>query len=92
MEKVHAHVIIEGRVQGVCFRAHTQDEARRRNVAGWVKNRIDGSVEAIFEGEKADVQDLLAWCHTGPPHAKVQKVEVEWESYTGELADFSVAY
>jgi acylphosphatase len=92
VEKVRAHVLIVGRVQGVCFRAHTQDEARRRNVAGWVKNRIDGSVEAILEGEKADVQALITWCHTGPPHAKVKKVEVGWESHTGDFADFSVAY
>ena len=92
MEKVRAHVLIEGRVQGVFFRAHTQDEARKRKVAGWVKNRFDGSVEAILEGEKADVEALVAWCHKGPPHARVKQVEVEWKSYTGEFKDFSVDY
>ena len=92
MEKVRAHVLIEGRVQGVFFRAHTQDEARKHKVAGWVKNRFDGSVEAILEGEKADVQALVEWCHKGPPHARVRQVEVEWESYTGEFTDFSVGY
>ena len=92
MEKVRAHVLIEGRVQGVFFRAHIQDEARKRTVAGWVKNRFDGSVEAILEGEKADVEALVAWCHTGPPHASVMHVEVAWENYAGEFKDFSVAY
>ena len=92
MEKVRAHIIIEGRVQGVFFRAHTQDEARKRGVTGWVKNRVDGSVEAVFEGEKGDVQALITWCHTGPPHARVTQVHFTWERYTGEFPDFSVSY
>lgn len=92
MEKVRAHVLIEGRVQGVFFRAYTQDEARRRKVSGWVKNRFDGSVEAVLEGEKADVEALIAWCHSGPPHARVKQVKVQWETYTGEFRDFSVTY
>jgi acylphosphatase len=57
-----------------------------------VKNKNDGRVEAVFEGKKADVQALITWCHTGPPHAKVNRVEVSWESCTGELSDFSVTY
>jgi len=92
MGKVRAHVIIEGRVQGVFFRAHTQDEARRRNVMGWVKNRYDGGVEAVFEGEKEDVQSLIEWCHVGPPYARVTNVKVEWEDYLGEFSDFSITY
>lgn len=92
MEKVRAHVRIAGRVQGVFFRAHTQDEARKHLVTGWVKNRIDGSVEGVFEGEKDNVLALITWCRTGPPHARVNQVEVAWEQYTGEFADFSVAY
>ncbi|HPD60621.1 MAG TPA: acylphosphatase, partial [Thermodesulfobacteriota bacterium] len=59
MEKVRAHVIIEGRVQGVFFRAYTQEQARLKKVTGWVKNRYDGKVEAVFEGEKNAVQALI---------------------------------
>lgn len=92
MEKVRAHVIIEGRVQGVFFRAYTQDEARRRKVFGWVKNRYDGGVEAVFEGEKDAVQRLIEWCYYGPPSARVENVEVTWEDYAGEFKSFSITY
>lgn len=91
-EKVRAHVIIEGRVQGVFFRAHTQNEARLRKVTGWVKNRYDGKVEAVFEGEKNAVHALIDWCHTGSPHALVKNVEIRWEDYQGEFSSFSITY
>ena len=91
-EKVRAHVIIEGRVQGVFFRAHTQNEARLRKVTGWVKNSYDGKVEAVFEGEKNAVHALIDWCHTGSPHALVKNVEIRWEDYQGEFSSFSITY
>lgn len=92
MEKVRAHVIIEGRVQGVFFRAYTQDQARLRKVTGWVKNRYDGKVEAVFEGERNAVQALIDWCRIGPPHASVKTVEITWEDYKGEFSLFSITY
>ena len=92
MEKVRAHVIIEGRVQGVFFRGCTQDEARLRKVTGWVKNRYDGKVEAVFEGEKNAVHALIDWCYTGSPHASVKTVEIQWEDYQGEFSSFSITY
>ena len=92
MENVRAHVIIEGRVQGVFFRAYTEEEALRRKVTGWVKNRYDGGVEAVFEGEKELVRAMVDWCHTGSPSAQVEKVGVKWEKYTGEFKSFSVTY
>jgi len=92
MQKVRAHVIIKGRVQGVFFRAYTQEEALKRNVSGWVKNRYDGGVEAILEGEKADVQALIKWCNTGSPYARVENVKVQWGNYTGEFTGFSITY
>jgi len=90
MEKVRAHVIIEeGRE---FFRAYTQDEARLRKVTGWVNNRCDGKVEAVFEGEKNAVQALVDWCHTGSPHASVKNVEIRWEDYQEEFSSFSITY
>ena len=92
MEKVRARVIIEGRVQGVFFRHHTQEMAFRLGVNGWVKNRRDGSVEAVFEGDQERVDQIIQWCHRGPFEARVTKVHSTWENYTGEFEDFSVAY
>ncbi len=68
-------VIVSGRVQGVWFRAWTRDEARRRGLDGWVMNRRDGTVEAVFQGEAAQVDDMLEACRRGPPHAVVAEVE-----------------
>lgn len=90
MERVRAHVLVEGRVQGVFFRAYTQEEARRRHVTGWVRNRHDGSVEAVFEGNRPEVEALVHWCRTGPPSARVEKVEATFEACTGEFTAFSI--
>lgn len=92
MEKVRAHVIIEGRVQGVFFRYHTQEKAYELSVKGWVKNRRDGRVEAVFEGDKDKVDRLIQWCHRGPSEARVTYVKVDWEEYIGEFDDFSIRY
>ncbi|MCK4485203.1 MAG: acylphosphatase [Desulfobacterales bacterium] len=92
MSMVRAHVIIQGMVQGVFFRAHTRDEAKTYNLTGWVKNRRDGGVEAIFEGREKDVKKVIDWCHKGPPWAHVTDVHVDWEDHTGEFQDFSIAY
>jgi len=92
MEKARARVMIEGRVQGVFFRAHTQEMAYLLNLKGWVKNRSDGRVEALFEGDKAKVDQIIQWCHRGPSGASVRHVEVAWENFTGEFDDFSIAY
>ena len=92
MEKVRARVIIEGRVQGVFFRHHTQEMAFRLGVKGWVKNRRDGSVEAVFEGDRDRVDQIIQWCHRGPSEARVKNVSVTWENYTGEFDDFFVTY
>jgi len=90
--KVRAHVFVSGRVQGVFFRSETQYEANRRNVSGRVRNTPDGRVEAIFEGEKEDVEKLIEFCRKGPPGARVTKVNVQWEDYTGEFRGFRIHY
>ncbi len=68
-------VIVHGRVQGVAFRAHTAEQARRSGVAGWVRNRPDGSVEAAFEGAAGPVEALLAFVRRGPGSARVDAVD-----------------
>jgi len=92
MEKARARVIITGRVQGVFFRASTQDEAVRLGLTGWVKNRPDGAVEAVFEGDKEKIEEIIKWCHEGPPWAKVKEVKIKWEPYKGEFPRFSIIY
>jgi acylphosphatase len=88
---VRAHVRISGRVQGVCFRAYTVDEARAAGVAGWVRNTPDGRVEAVFEGDKPAVEAMIAWCRNGPPAARVNGVEVVWGEPKGE-SGFGIRY
>jgi len=92
MGKVRARVIVEGRVQGVFFRHHTEETALRLGLKGWVKNRRDGSVEAVFEGDQERVDQIIQWCHRGPSEARVKNVSVIWENYTGEFEDFYVTY
>jgi len=71
------HVRIAGRVQGVGYRAWTVDEARRRGLSGWVRNRADGDVEAVFSGPAATVDDMLAACRRGPFSARVDDVMID---------------
>jgi acylphosphatase len=92
MEKVRARVLIEGRVQGVFFRYHNQEAALKLDLKGWVKNRRDGRVEAVFEGDKERVDQIVQWCHRGPSEAKVTNVHHFSEDYRGEFEDFSVNY
>jgi len=86
------HVVISGRVQGVFFRARTHDMARALLLTGWVKNRSDGSVEAVFEGEEDDLKAMLAWCRKGPPAAKVTRVEVNEEPLSDPFESFTIRY
>jgi acylphosphatase len=71
---IRRHVIISGRVQGVWFRESTRREAERLAVAGWVRNRPDGDVEAVFEGPAEVVAKITEWCHHGPSGARVISV------------------
>ena len=87
-----AHVYISGRVQGVFFRANTRDKAVALGLTGWVRNRVDGRVEAVFEGEKEKVDEMLKWCHEGPRFSEVDEVGVEFEKPSGEFTGFEVRY
>jgi len=90
MEKKRVHVWISGKVQGVFYRAYTQDAARTHGVTGWVRNLPDGRVEAVFEGDARAVDAMVQWCHRGSPLSRVDRVEVQEEPYQGEFADFGV--
>ena len=91
-KQVRAHVIISGRVQGVFFRVETQRAAERFGVLGWVRNRPDGTVEAVFEGGQQAVDAVLAWCKEGPNLAVVDHVDLNWQEYTGEFERFDITY
>jgi len=91
-DKARLHVLIEGRVQGVFFRAYTRDEARARGLSGWVRNLPDGRVEALFEGERAALDSMLAWCRQGPRYAYVDSVTEDWQPYQGDFSDFHIRY
>ncbi|TSD09626.1 acylphosphatase [Haloglomus irregulare] len=82
-ERVRAHVLVSGRVQGVTYRATTRRTARDRGVDGWVRNRPDGRVEAVFEGPPDAVEGMLDYCHEGPSRARVEDVQVEYEPPEG---------
>lgn len=90
MTIVSAKVRISGRVQGVWFRQSTKDKADESGVTGWCRNCPDGSVEAVFEGEKEVVQSIIDWCHEGPKMARVERVEVEWLDTVAGLSSFEV--
>ncbi len=90
--KIRARAIISGRVQGVFFRMETKRAADRLGVFGWVRNRRDGTVEAVFEGDRSQVDAILEWCREGPPHARVIDVKTDWGEYSGEFSRFDITY
>ncbi|MFA5103006.1 MAG: acylphosphatase [Candidatus Thermoplasmatota archaeon] len=74
--KTRVHVLISGRVQGVWYRASTKQKADELGVTGWVRNTPEGNVEAVFEGEKTRIDEMIAWCWIGPPMANVTDVKM----------------
>jgi acylphosphatase len=78
MDRTRAHVFVSGRVQGVFYRATTQEQAQERGVDGWVRNLDDGRVEAVFEGPEDAVDGMVEWCHEGSSRARVDDVEAEY--------------
>ena len=86
------HVIVEGRVQGVFFRAYTRDEAVKLGLSGWVRNRTDGSVEVLIEGEKTAVEKMEQWLHEGSPHSLVKMIHITEEPPAGSTAAFEIHY
>ncbi len=87
---IRAHLLIEGRVQGVGFRANTRRMANKLNLRGWVRNLRNGDVEILVEGPEVEVQKLIVWCHRGPTSAFVSMVKVEKNEATGGFDGFIV--
>jgi len=81
---------IEGRVQGVYFRASAVSEAQRLGLKGWVRNSPDGSVEVVAEGELGMLKELETWCRRGPAGARVERVNSRWEDVTNQFTDFRI--
>ena len=77
------YAVVHGTVQGVFYRASAEQEAQRLGVDGWVRNRSDGSVELVVEGDDAAVEQMLAWARRGPARAEVTHIDVEESSETG---------
>ena len=90
MEQVRAHLYIEGNVQGVFFRRSARSKADELGVVGLIRNRKDGSVEAIAQGPKTKVDVFIKWCKKGPPFSKVEKVEIEWKKNLEDFEEFEV--
>ena len=88
---IRKRVTVHGRVQGVFFRQECLRLARAHGVGGWVRNRTDGSVEAVFEGGRENVEAMVAWARHGPPSAEVELVETVEEPVEG-MAGFEVRY
>jgi len=90
MSKVRAELKIKGRVQGVFYRQSTKETAVRLGLTGWAKNCPDGSVEAVFEGEKTSIDQAVEWCKQGPPAARVTDVIVDWQDFVGDFVTFGI--
>jgi acylphosphatase len=90
MQYCRVHVFISGKVQGVYFRQNTVGKAQELNVLGWIRNLKDGRVEAVFEGEKVDVNKLVDWCNDGPKNAIVKNMEIVNEPYENEFSSFQI--
>ena len=90
--KARAHIFVSGRVQGVFFRDHTRRWANSLGITGWVRNLWDGRVEALAEGERKDLEALIAKLKQGPPSAAVEEVGVTWEDFRDEFSDFRVLW
>ncbi len=90
--KARAHIYVGGYVTGVFFRYHTQELAQRLGVTGWVRNLHDGRVEAVFEGERAKVKEMVEFCRRGPSRATVTDAKLKWEEHRGEFSGFGIKF
>lgn len=90
--EARAHLLISGLVQGVLFRKRIMEMAQSRSINGWVRNLRDGRVEAVAEGEKTSLEELVQFCRVGPPEARVRSVGVQWSEYKAEFRGFKITH
>lgn len=90
--KSRAHLLIQGKVQGVYFRAFTKELADSLGLKGWVRNLPDRRVEAVFEGDKEIIEIAISKCHVGPPYSIVNNIELKWEDKLEGFSDFKIIY
>ena len=86
------HLLISGRVQGVCFRAAARRQARNLELTGWARNLPDGRVEIVAEGGEEALRRLLRWAGRGPSSARVDNISVRWEDYGKEFSAFEIGW
>lgn len=86
------YLIVHGIVQGVNFRFSTQQKAQSLGLVGWVRNKKDGTVEAVAEGSDEEISKFISWCNTGPKMAKVTKVDITEVASSSKLADFTIEF
>lgn len=91
-DKARVHIFVSGRVQGVFFRENTRKKTKELGITGWVRNLADGRLEAVFEGEKDKVEELVNWAKKGPMFAKVNGLESIPEEYQGEFNNFEIRH
>ena len=89
-EDVRVHIVVSGKVQGVCFRVSTLEIAQSLNLRGFVKNLPDGTVEIEAEGSRISLEDLAQWCRHGPPQATVDHVAVTWSAASEQFRTFTI--
>jgi acylphosphatase len=90
--KARVHIFVSGRVQGVFFRDHTRRWAVSLGLTGWVRNLGDGRVEVMAEGEKGNIEGLIANLKEGPPFASVENVDIAWEEFRNEFSGFRITW
>jgi len=90
LSNIRAHLIISGKVQGVYFRKYTQEISIKNTVSGWVRNLKNGDVECILEGLPSNVEKVIEWCHIGPKNSRVDKIDINYETHTGEFQGFKI--
>lgn len=90
--KKTVHVLISGKVQGVWFRATMKQEAEKRSIVGWVRNTVDGKVEAVIQGDDYHVEDMIKWCYSGSSLSRVDDVQVSSLDNTEHYQGFKVRY
>ena len=85
-------MLISGKVQGVWYRATTKEKAKELGIKGWVRNTSDGKVEAVFEGDQNNIEEMIKWCKKGPNLANVIDVDVNPEELSEEFEGFNIRY